>query len=82
MGVVYRALRPRAGARRGAQDARARRRRRIYRLKREFRSLSELSHPNLINLYELFCDNDLWFFNHGARARRELSRLGRRRDGR
>jgi serine/threonine protein kinase/tetratricopeptide (TPR) repeat protein len=34
----------------------------IYRLKREFRSLTELSHPNLINLYELFCEQDTWFF--------------------
>jgi eukaryotic-like serine/threonine-protein kinase len=34
----------------------------IYRLKREFRSLAQLSHPNLINLYELFCEEDVWFF--------------------
>ena len=34
----------------------------IYRLKREFRSLTELSHPNLINLYELFSDHENWFF--------------------
>jgi serine/threonine protein kinase len=34
----------------------------IYRLKREFRSLAELSHPNLITLYELFSAEDTWFF--------------------
>jgi serine/threonine protein kinase len=34
----------------------------IYRLKREFRSLTQLSHPNLINLHELFCEDDVWFF--------------------
>src|SRR5450432_2762552 len=42
----------------------------IYRLKREFRSLTELSHPNLINLYELFCEQEMWFFTmeliHGS----------------
>lgn len=34
----------------------------IYRLKREFRSLTELSHPNLVNLYELFSEHGSWFF--------------------
>lgn len=33
----------------------------IFRLKREFRALSELSHPNIINLYELVADRDVWF---------------------
>src|SRR5678810_705998 len=43
---------------------------RLLNLKREFRSLEGLSHPNLVKLGELFEDADLWFFTmervHGA----------------
>ena len=31
-------------------------------LKREFRSLSGIVHPNLVNLYELFSGDSAWFF--------------------
>ncbi len=34
----------------------------IYKLKTEFRSLSGVSHPNLITLHELISEGDLWFF--------------------
>jgi serine/threonine protein kinase len=34
----------------------------LYRLKREFRTLADLSHPNLIVLHELICDGQTWFF--------------------
>ena len=34
----------------------------VYRLKREFRGLTDLVHPNLASLYELFCVEGQWFF--------------------
>ena len=34
----------------------------VYRLKQEFRALSEVVHPRLVRLHELFSDRGLWFF--------------------
>ncbi len=34
----------------------------IYRIKREFRSLSDLSHPNLVSLYDMLASGRHWFF--------------------
>lgn len=63
MGVVYEAIDGERGDRRVAlkvlqgQDADS-----LVRLKREFRTLHDVRHPNLVSLYELMADGDTWFF--------------------
>lgn len=34
----------------------------LLRFKNEFRAVADLSHPNLVSLYELGCHDELWFF--------------------
>ncbi|HEY7862546.1 MAG TPA: protein kinase [Thermoanaerobaculia bacterium] len=61
-GVVYKVFDRRRGAivalktlRRADEEA-------LYRLKREFRALADISHPNLVSLYELLSEQGRWFF--------------------
>jgi hypothetical protein len=62
MGVVYRAFDRRRQQvvalktmRRGSPEA-------LYRFKKEFRTRADLTHPNLVNLYELVAEDRQWFF--------------------
>ena len=34
----------------------------LVRFKEEFRALCDITHPNLVNLYQLFAVEDRWFF--------------------
>jgi eukaryotic-like serine/threonine-protein kinase len=34
----------------------------VYRLKKEFRTLADVAHPNPISLYELVGEDDIWYF--------------------
>ncbi len=63
MGVVYEAIDREKDGRRVAlkvlqrHDAES-----LVRLKREFRALADVRHPNLVSLYELSAEGDAWFF--------------------
>ena len=62
MGVVYQAFDQERNARVALKALTQSDALNIYRLKNEFRQLSDLCHPNLIALHELCCDGDQWFF--------------------
>src|SRR5262245_15005175 len=62
MGVVYRAYDRQLGREVAMKKLRLSSGRDLYRFKREFRSLADMVHPNLVTLYELHTSGDDWFF--------------------
>ena len=62
MGVVYEAFDAERGQHVALKALRHPDADQIYRLKREFRALADLSDPHLVDLYELFVDENLCYF--------------------
>ncbi len=62
MGVVYEALDTSSGMRVALKTLRHISADALYYLKREYRALQEIDHPNLIQLGELAEENSTWFF--------------------
>ncbi len=61
-GVVYRVLDRVRGAEVALKTLRTAGGRELYRFKREFRALADLSHPSLVTLHELYTVGDEWMF--------------------
>src|SRR5688500_1939799 len=62
MGMVYRAFDRRLRRDVALKTLRQASGRDLYRFKREFRSLADIVHPNLIALHELHTTGEQWFF--------------------
>ncbi len=62
MGVVYHARDRTRGGEVALKTLRRLDASSLYRFKREFRAVSDLSHPNIVALHELFAEGDEWFF--------------------
>ncbi len=61
-GVVYRAYDRKMKSVVALKSLRKRDPSRIYRFKQEFRALADITHPNLVTLYELQATKEEWFF--------------------
>ncbi|HEV7557566.1 MAG TPA: protein kinase, partial [Kofleriaceae bacterium] len=61
-GVVYEAFDRRRDVRVALKTLRRLDSRRILQIKHEFRALANISHPNVVTLYELISSGDDWFF--------------------
>ena len=48
---------------------------RLHKFRREFRTLSEVNHPNLVGMQTLEFDGSQWFFHHGPGERHRLPHL-------
>src|ERR1041385_5238006 len=61
-GVVYEAFDRKRGMRVAIKTLAGERISNVRAIKREFRALADVVHPNLVVLYDLFAESDEWFF--------------------
>ncbi len=61
MGIVYEALDRERGTRVALKTLRNASAEHLARLKREFRTMQDIQHPNLVTVRELVCEDERWF---------------------